>query len=68
MKPHDVLHRLKKISENILHIKSMNANARIDDMLVDLNSMVYNLGDDVAVDLNDNEFEKYGACDLMDKT
>lgn len=67
MKPHDVLHRLKKVSNYVLHIKSMNANSRIDDMLVELNAMVYNLADDIAVHLPDNEFEKYGAIDLMDK-
>lgn len=69
MKPHDVLHRLYDIHKELLKTKEYNSNAATDDRLVKIIDMVYTLGDDVAIHLPDNEFERYGISDIdLNKT
>ena len=67
MKPHDVMHRLVQISRELVEARKFSNSNRCDDHLDQAGLLLGKLSDDIAIHLPDNEFEKYGACDVIDK-
>jgi hypothetical protein len=49
MDRHYILHRLKEINQELIDMKSVNANARIDDRIMKVIEMVSTLGDNLLI-------------------